>query len=234
MGVSRPLPKAVLKRMFLKVLNEHKRPGGAYKGHGWSYKGIVRPKICHHFEIPPLTDDEYAEGLRGVYELERDGYIMQDPSQSSEEFKVLTAKGKSAVEQSLEEMKLPSIDIDQLVSRDDLREKIHDEYLRGDYETAIFKAFRLLEESVRSKAGQSAELIGAKLMSAAFRPNGGVLKHPDAKTAAEREGLHLLMRGAIMWFKNPSSHRTVAYADDVRVAHVLGLVNLLLDIVEEC
>jgi uncharacterized protein (TIGR02391 family) len=210
------------------------RPSGAYRNHGWDYHGIVKTKISEYFKIPRLTDDEYGEGLRAVYELERDGYIMQDPSQSSDSFKVLTKKGEAVVEQSLDEMSLPAIDIEQLLSRDDLRERVRDDFLAGDYETAIFKAFRLLEETVRAKAELPPESIGAELMSKAFKPNTGLLKHPNAKTAAEEDALHLLMRGAIMWFKNPSSHRTVGYHDENQAAHVLGFANFLLDLVDEC
>lgn len=79
-----------------------------------------------------------------------------------------------------------------------------------------------------------AEVIGADLMTMAFRPNGGILKHPNAQTPAEVEAFHYLMRGAIMWFKNPSSHQTVGYDDPVEVAHVLGFANLLLEMLEQC
>jgi len=220
--------------MFLKVLHEHKRAGGFFSSHSSSAGSILQPKISQYFKIDPLSEDEYAEGLRAVYELERDGYIMQDPTQShSSEFKILTAKGKSAVEKALEDMRLPSIDIDQLISRDDLRERVHDDFLVSDFETAIFKSFRLLEESVRAKTGLPLEALGADLMSRAFKP-GGALSHPAALTTAEVEGLHYLMRGAIMWFKNPSSHRTVGYEDDVQAAHVLAFANLLLDLVDQC
>lgn len=233
MTLSRPLPKDLLKKMFLKVLHEHKRPGGRYQNHGWSYEGIVKMKISEFYKIPPLSDDEYAEGLRAVYELERDGYIMQDPTQSNS-FKILTKKGKAVVEQSIDQMKLPSIDIDRVLSREDLREKIRDDFLVADYDSTIFKAFKLLEEHVRAKANQPPDSIGAELMSKAFKPNGGLLKHPNAKTDAEEEALHLLMRSSIMWFKNPSSHRTVGYNDEHQTAHVLSFANLLLDLVDEC
>ena len=234
MSFPRPLPKKTLKWMFLKVLYEHERPGGCYGGHGWDYTGIIRPKLHTFFKISPLSDDEYAHGIRSVYELERDGYIMQDPTQSSDKFKVLTDRGRQVVEQSLEDMRLPSVDIDQLLTRDDLREKVHDDYAAGDYESAIFKSFKLLEETVRSKANLPPEALGANLMSKAFNPSTGLLKHPDAQTSAEDEGFHLLMRGAIMWFKNPSSHRTVIYNDSVKVAQVLGFADLLLDMVDQC
>lgn len=234
MPTARPLPKALLKKMFLKVLHEHKKPGGAYSGFAGSAGGILRQTICQFFKLDPLSQDEYAEGLRAVYELERDGYIMQDPTQNhSSEFKILTAKGRAVVEKSLDEMKLPAVDIDQLISRDDLRERVHDDFLVSDFETAVFKAFRLLEEAVRTKAGLPAETLGADLMTKAFRP-GAILAHPSALTTAEAEGLHHLMRGAIMWFKNPTSHRTVGYEDDVQAAHALAFASLLLDLVEQC
>jgi uncharacterized protein (TIGR02391 family) len=232
--ISRPLPMDLLKKMFLKVLHEHLRPGGRYRMQSWDYNGIIRQTIADHFGIERLSEKEYGDGLRAVFELERDGFIMQDPSQSANSFKVLTDKGQRIVEQSLDDMQLSSIDIDQLLTHDDLRARVHDDYLAGDYETSIFKAFRLLEESVRAKAGLPAEAIGADLMTRAFRPNGGFLKHPNAQTPGEAEALHHLMRGAIMWFKNPSSHRTVGYKDPVEVAHVLGFANLLLEMLDQC
>ena len=212
--------------MFLKVLHETGGP--------MDYTGIVRIRIAKYFHISLLSEDEIAEGLRAVYELERDEYIMQDPTQLSDKFKVLTAKGERVVNQSLGDRRPPSIDIDQLLNREDLREKVRDEYLSEDYDIAIFKAFKLLEETVRNKAGQPSDVLGADLMSKAFNTGSGILKHPDAQTNAENDAFHILMRGAIMWFKNPSSHRTVGYDDTEEVAHILAFANLLLNMVDQC
>ena len=226
MSVSRPLPKSALKKMFLKVLHETGGP--------MDYTGIVRIRIAKYFEISPLSHEEQSEAIRGVKELDRAGYITEDPIQLSDKFKVLTAEGKRVVNQSLEDMRLPSIDIDHLINRDDLRDKIRDYYLSGEYETAIFKAFKLLEETVRNKAGQPSDVLGADLMSKAFNTGSGILKHPDAQINAENDAFHILMRGAIMWFKNPSSHRTVGYDDTEEVAHILAFANLLLNMVDQC
>lgn len=198
------------------------------------YRSIVYYKLHKYFKISPLSREEYAEAIRGVKELDREGYITKDPNKLSDKFKVLTANGKRVVNQSLEDMRLPSIDIDHLINRDDLRDKIHDDYLSGEYETAIFKAFKLLEETVRNKAGQPSDVLGTDLMSKAFNPRSGILKHPDAQINAEKEALHHLMRGAIMWFKNPSSHRTVGYDDTEEVARILAFANLLLNMVDQC
>lgn len=233
MPVSRPIPKTLLKKAFLKLLHEHRR-GGQYEHRGHSYGGIIRELIPRFLGIDRLTREEEGIALRAVFELERDDYIMQDATQSHSEFKILSDRGREVVEQDLDDMQLPSISIDNILTRTDLLEKVRDEYLTRDYETAIFKAFKLIEERVRAVSGQTPSVIGAALMSTAFNPTTGQLSHPDAQTDGERVGFHHLMRGAIMWFKNPGSHRTVGYNDPVEAAQVLAFANLLLDMVDQC
>ena len=87
---------------------------------------------------------------------------------------------------------------------------------------------------VRKKAGQPASAIGVNLMTTVFKPGASMLKHPEAQVPSEEESLFYLMRGAIGWFKNPSSHRTVGYDDDHQAAHILGFANLLLDLLDQC
>jgi uncharacterized protein (TIGR02391 family) len=233
MTFARPLSKDLLKKMFLVVLREH-GPGGRFRHSAWGYDSILGSSLPHYYELDRLSDQEMGDARRAIIELERDDYIRQDPSQSSDVFKILTDRGRALAEKSINEMAIPSIDIDALLAREDLRLRVRDDYQSGDYDTAIFKAFRLVEETVRIKAGLPATAIGTDLMSAAFKPKGGILKHPAAATEGELEGFHVLMRGAIMWFKNPSSHRTVAYSSPEAVAQALGFANMLLDLVDEC
>ncbi len=98
-------------------------------------------------------------------------------------------------------------------------------FLRGDYDTAVFAAFKELEVRVRGASGQPAESIGVKLMRTAFDPSTGALADPSVPTA-EREAASQLFAGAIALFKNPSSHRGVQYdaqeaADLIRFADYL-------------
>lgn len=37
-----------------------------------------------------------------------------------------------------------------------------------------------------------------------------------------------------MWFKNPTSHRTVGYNDENEAAQVLGYADLLLKMIDNC
>lgn len=233
MAFSRPISKDLLKKMYLTILHEHGQ-GGKYRNSSWGYDTILASTLPHHYGLDCLSDQEMGDAKRAIQELERDDYIRQDHTQSSEVFKVLTDRGRDLLKTSLSDIVIPSIDIDNLLTRDDLRLRVRDDYQACDYNIAVFKAFRLVEEKVRTKAGLPANAIGADLMSLAFKPKGGILKHPAAATEGELEGFHLLMRGAIMWFKNPSSHRTVAYSSSETVAQALGFANMLLDLIDEC
>src|SRR5437879_1537580 len=127
--ITRPLTKDVLKRMFLKTLWEHKRPGGSLTGHSWGVDSIISTTgstLAFLFKIPninegvraewSLTKEERELALQGVEELQRDGYIMNDPDQSNSVFKKLTEKGKQYAEKELEHMVLPTVDIEEVLS----------------------------------------------------------------------------------------------------------------------
>ena len=87
---------------------------------------------------------------------------------------------------------------------------------------------------VREKAGLSSSDFGTKLMSKAFKKDGGFLIHPLIENQEEQEGIHFLMRGAISYFKNPSSHRWIKWEDPNKVIKVLMFIDFILDLVDEC
>jgi len=103
-------------------------------------------------------------------------------------------------------------------------------FLRGEYETAIFNAFKEVEVAVRQSGGFTANDLGLALISNAFQVNVGPLTN---KTIPESEqlGLRNLFAGAIGYYKNPGSHRHFP-TDPVEVAETLFFASLLLRIVE--
>jgi uncharacterized protein (TIGR02391 family) len=244
--ITRPVPKEILKKMFLKVLWEHKRPGGKFASHGSSVGAILDSTLPFYFELKndagddarwkkwSLTKQERDDALLGVEELQRDGFLRNDPDQGSPDHKTLTEKGLQCAVQDLADMKLPSVDIEKVLSRGDLLNRVRGDYLNGEYDSAILKAFKQVEEAVRAKAKQPPSVTGHDLMVAAFAPSKGGLKSPEAKTASEEQALFFLFDGANGWFRNPTAHRTVGYQDPHEAAQILALANLLLDMVDTC
>ena len=82
---------------------------------------------------------------------------------------------------------------------------------RGEYDTAVFRAFKAVEVRVRTLAGLPADLIGTTLMRKAFDVESGPLTDRSLPKA-EREAVAHLFAGALGRYKNPHSHRDIELA----------------------
>jgi uncharacterized protein (TIGR02391 family) len=103
-------------------------------------------------------------------------------------------------------------------------------FVRGDYDTAIFRAFKEVEVRVRKKSGLSNDSYGRDLMTAAFAPNGPLTNKTSTK--GEQAAMRELFAGAIAQCKNPSSHREVQFADAREVIDLICFANQLLRMVD--
>ena len=108
--------------------------------------------------------------------------------------------------------------------------KVWSTFLRGDYDTAVFQAFKEVEVLVRSAAGLPTESLGTDLMRKAFDASNGPLTDTESPMA-ERESLAHLFAGAIGSYKNPQSHRTVNIGPE-EAAEIIILASHLLRITE--
>jgi uncharacterized protein (TIGR02391 family) len=100
-------------------------------------------------------------------------------------------------------------------------------FSRGDYDTAVFRAFKEVETRVRKKAGMRSE-YGRQLMLKAFGETGPLLANDPEGRKAARE----MFAGAISFCKNPSSHHEIDFEDPREVVDMISFANQLLRIVD--
>jgi uncharacterized protein (TIGR02391 family) len=117
-------------------------------------------------------------------------------------------------------------------------DRVYPAFLRGEYDTAVFQAFREIEVAVRRAAKFPGELVGITLMRQAFRPvdsqkpsiTPGLLTD-TALPIAEQEAMANLFSSAIGLYKNPQSHRNVA-TKPTEAAEVIVFARHLLQIID--
>jgi hypothetical protein len=111
----------------------------------------------------------------------------------------------------------------------DLVRRTSGDYAAGRFSDAVRTGFALLETRVRSETLATPDLVGEKLADYAFHPESGKL--PLGATSAEKQGVHLLFRGAFLAFRNPVAHQDGVHGlGRAEATSQLALVNLLLDL----
>ena len=198
------------------------------KSHSRDTGSIVLSWMNKYFKIE-ITPQEIQLTHEAIQELKNSGLIVQDSTQPKDVFQILTAKGKEIVEKQ-QDPDIFALRLEEVLKNQELLFRCLGPFNDQDYELAVFKAFRFVEESVRAKAGLSESDIGVSLMSKAFSPSRGRLVIPACVSPAEQEGVHSLFRGAIAFFKNPSSHRTVNYENRLVAIQAIVVAELLLNI----
>lgn len=138
---------------------------------------------------------------------QREGFIAPKPQQNGD-WIFITRRGRKI--NSIDELQsyrnadvLPRKILHPIISQ-----KVWAPFLRGDYDSAVFLAFRELEIFIRDCCQYDAEEIGVTLVRKAFNKDSGPLSDMGTPVS-EREALSNLFAGAIGSYKNPHSHRHV-------------------------
>jgi uncharacterized protein (TIGR02391 family) len=150
------------------------------------------------------------------------------PGDSTGQWFVVTTRGEKILdEESFEACRQASKfppDLDPVLTR-----MVKPLFMRGDYDTAVFRAFKELEVQVRKKSGLSRE-YGRPLTQKAFGPPG-ILVTGDGANNDDQNAMRELFAGAISFCKNPSGHHEVQFDNAREAIDLICFANQLLRIV---
>ncbi|MBC7819454.1 MAG: TIGR02391 family protein [Planctomycetaceae bacterium] len=116
-----------------------------------------------------------------------------------------------------------------------LIEKAWPIFLRGEYDTAVFQAFKEVEVSVRGAGGYTVADYGKDLMRKAFRPTNENPAGPlsdSSEPLEEQKSLQEFFAGAYGRVRNPTAHRHGVLTDPVETFEMLIVATHLLRIID--
>jgi len=162
--------------------------------------------------------------------LEREMFIAPEPNTQGE-WRFITRRGKRI----LQEENFTTYSQGMLLSSESLHpilvRKVKPLFLRGDYDTAIFQAFKAVEVQVRKSGEYEKGDIGVNLMRKAFHPQTGKLTNSHSEQS-EKQAMMDLFAGAIGLFKNPASHRDIDGITPEEAADYIKVADCLLKMVD--
>jgi len=227
------------------VLLAHLVSLGDQSGDGrvWGAGRIHQYNFFNHLDHHPVYGTRRDDVTKALLEawgwLQQEGFLVREAISGGTETCFLSRRAKALqTKADLDAYRkagfLPRGQLHALIAA-----RVYPAFLRGEYDTAVFQAFREVEIAVRDAGTFPADLVGVELMRQAFRsvnrPNQAA-QTPGPLTdinlpIAEQEAMAHLFAGAIGLYKNPQSHRYVPTAA-AEAAEVILFASHLLRIVD--
>jgi len=161
------------------------------------------------------------------------GLIAPDPGEQGYNWFFITRRGQKIkdigdLRQFVHLKLLPKQALDSK-----LAQKVWPPFIRGDFEMAVFAAYKQVEVRVRDAAELTTKDYGTDLARKAFNVKNGSLTDRSNPNKGEEQAYADVFAGVLGAFKNPSSHKDVDYDDPATVAGLILFANTLIQIVEQ-
>lgn len=184
--------------VVLELFNSH--PDFTYNRHDFGLPDAVA-------EYPAQHREKLLFALMEAWSwLETEGLIAPNPAEEGWYF--VTRRGKLITKAADIQAYRRGNMLPRQLLHPVVAQKVWATFLRGDYDTAVFQAFKEVEVRVREAGGYNAQDLGTDLMRKAFNTDSGPLTDGNV-VKSERQALSDLFAGAIGLYKNPHSHRHV-------------------------
>jgi len=188
--------------------------------------------------VPEPCPDRYKV-MRAVNEawlwLIREGLIVLRPTESGADLYDFSRRGETLktrfdVQEYRKRARFPKDLLHPVVA-----EKVWSLYLRGEYDTGVFQAFKEVEVAVRVAGGYSDSDYGKDLMRRAFRPSNENPPGPlsdSSEPLEEQKSLQELFAGAYGRVRNPTAHRHGVMTEPTEAFEMLVIASHMLWIVQ--
>jgi uncharacterized protein (TIGR02391 family) len=188
----------------------------------------------HNFSLPNTVDgyprEKWEEILRALMEswvwLEREGLLAPKPGSFNEGWVFITRRGKQVLTREDFQSYYHGNILPKHLLHPVIAQKVWGPFIRGEYDTAVFQAFKEVEVRVRENGGFSQTDLGERLMRKAFDVNEGPLTDLNLPES-ERIALQHLFASAIGLYKNPHSHRNLPLTPTEAVEMIMLASHLL-------
>lgn len=191
-----------------------------------------------NFSLPGIVrgyPEEYREEIRyALMEawawLERELFVAMEPGHDVLTIFV-TRRGRAIKDHLGARNFRKALELPKELLHPTLQKKVWIDFVRGDFDKAIFQAFKEVEVAVRDVGEFTYDDYGEKLMRKAFNSDNGPLRDSSAPQG-ERKALENLFVGGIGLYKNPHSHRDLGPIEPSEAIGMLILASHLLGIVD--
>ena len=190
---------------------------------------LISSEALRDYSREHETDIRYAL-VEALAWLENEGLIAQDPIQKNKDWPFITRRGRKLENRTAVEAYRKANLLPKELLHPIMVDKVWPLFLRGEYDTAVFQAFKEVEIAVRDAVEYTEEDCDVELMEKAFDPRTGKLTE-STQTEGEKQGILVLFKGSMSVYKDPTCHQNVNFSAE-RAAEAIIFASHLFKIVD--